>query len=178
MNWKVLVAGLLLVTPLVWVLATGFGRDPRAVPTTTIGTPAADFDLVTLEGERVSLSELRGQPVVLNFWATWCQPCVQEHAGLQAAARRHQPKDPEGKGVHFFGVLYGDEEEAERARAYLARAGSAYPTLLDTSQHIVVDYGVAGVPETFFISSEGTIVYKHSGAIGRSQLESILESLR
>ncbi len=169
MNWKVLVIGAVLVVPLVWILASGFGHNPRAIPTTTIGSPAADFSLVSLDGEKVRLSELRGEPVVLNFWSTWCGPCVHEHPLLQAAATQR-------KDVVFLGVLYGDD--ADTARAYLARAGSAYPTLVDDSQRIVVDYGVAGVPETFFIDAEGVIAHKVSGGISQAQLMAGLELLK
>ena len=169
MNWKVLFVGAILVVPLVWILASGFGHNPRAIPTTTIGSQAADFELETLEGETLRLSDLRGTPVVLNFWSTWCPPCVQEHPLLQAAARAH------GEDIRFFGVLYGDEPG--RARAYLERAGSAYPTLVDDDQRIIVDYGVAGVPETFFIDSRGVIVQKVSGGISGNQLMAALEGL-
>jgi cytochrome c biogenesis protein CcmG/thiol:disulfide interchange protein DsbE len=169
MNWKVLAVGALIVAPLIWILASGFGHDPRAIPTTTIDTPAADFSLVSLDGEPVQLSKLRGKPVVLNFWSTWCGPCVHEHPLLQAAARANPD-------VVFLGVLYGDEPA--RARDYLKRAGSAYPTLVDESQRVVVDYGVAGVPETFFISAGGTIVHKVSGAVSQAQLLSALEAIQ
>jgi cytochrome c biogenesis protein CcmG/thiol:disulfide interchange protein DsbE len=169
MNWKVLAAGAVMVVPLVWILASGFGHDPHAIPTTTIGSTAADFSLESLDGDRVRLSELRGRPVVLNFWSTWCGPCVHEHPLLQAAAKRH----PE---ITFLGLLYGDEPD--RARDYLKRAGSVYPILIDDSQRIVVDYGVAGVPETFFIAADGTIVEKVSGAVSQAQLLSALEKLK
>ena len=169
MNWKVLAAGAIIVVPLIWILGSGFGHDPRAIPTTTIGTTAADFALVSLDGDEVRLSSLRGKPVVLNFWSTWCGPCVHEHPLLQTAA--HQNPD-----ITFLGVLYGDEPD--RAREYLKRAGSSYPTLVDDSQHIIVDYGVAGVPETFFIDAEGTIVSKISGAVSQAQLSGALEKLQ
>jgi cytochrome c biogenesis protein CcmG, thiol:disulfide interchange protein DsbE len=168
MNWKVLAVGAVVVAPLIWILASGFGHDPRAIPTTTIGSAAADFSLVSLDGERVKLSALRGQPVVLNFWSTWCGPCVHEHPLLQAAAEQRED-------IAFLGVLYGDD--ADKARAYLQRAGSAYPTLVDDSQRVVVDYGVAGVPETFFIDSQGTIVHKVSGGISQGALMAALENL-
>ena len=169
MNWKVLLVGCIVVTPLIWILASGFGHDPRAIPTTTIGSPAADFNLVSLDGDEVRLSSLKGRPVVINFWSTWCGPCVHEHPLLQAAARQRTD-------VTFLGILYGDD--ADKARAYLERAGAAYPTLMDESQRVVVDYGVAGVPETFFIDSNGTIVHKVSGGISQGALMAALEKLK
>lgn len=169
MNWKVLVAGIVVTTPLVWVLASGFGHDPHAIPTVTIGAQASDFDLVDLSGQRVHLSDLRGKPVVVNFWATWCRPCVAEHEALQTAARRH-----EGRAA-FLGILYGDEPA--RAEEWLARSGSVYPTLVDPMQHSIVDYGVAGVPETFFIDGEGVIRHKVSGAVSEAEIEAVLQEL-
>lgn len=169
MNWKVLAAGAVIVAPLIWVLASGFGHDPHAIPTTTIGATAADFSLVSLDGEPVQLSKLKGKPVVLNFWSTWCGPCVHEHPLLQAAARARPD-------VVFLGVLYGDEPA--RAREYLERAGHAYPTLVDESQRIIVDYGVAGVPETFFIAPDGVIKHKVSGAVSQAELMAALEKIQ
>ena len=169
MNWKVLAVGALVIVPLIWILASGFGHDPRHIPTTTIGSAAADFALDTLDGERVQLSKLKGRPVVLNVWSTWCRPCVSEHPLLQAAARQNPD-------IAFLGVLYGDDPDL--ARDYLKRAGSAYPIVVDDSQRIVVDYGVAGVPETFFIDADGTIIEKVSGAVSQAQLAAALEKLK
>ncbi len=176
MNWKILLPGLLVVALLVLVLASGFGKDPRALPSTMEGRPAPEFELRTLEGETVRLSDLRGRPVVLNFWSTWCRPCVVEHPVLQRYAELYGPGGPVGRDVAFFGVLYGDEPE--RAQAYLQRVGAAYPTLEDPSQRVVVDYGVGGVPETYFISRDGTIVSKYAGAISAQTLKGTLEAMQ
>lgn len=167
MNWKVLGAGALMVVPLVWLLAQGFGRDPRALPSVLEGRRAPDFSLVTLEGEPVSLASLKGKPVVLNFWATWCTPCAVEHPTLLEAARRYEPR-----GVVFLGVLYGDEPD--KARDFLTKRGAAYPTLVDPEQHTAIDFGVAGVPETFFLDGNGQIVRKVSGPVS---VDVILETL-
>ncbi len=170
MNWKLLATGLVLVLALVWVLAKGFGQDPRALPSTLEGRKATDFQLETLDGDMVSLESLRGNPVVLNFWSTWCNPCIYENPILKEAARTY-----DARGVVFLGVLYGDDPD--RARAYLQREGAAYPTLVDPSQAVVIDYGVGGVPETFFISREGIIVDKVTGPVSRQQLKELVEKI-
>lgn len=170
MNWKILAAGGLVVIPLVWVLAEGFGRNPRALPSVLEGKPAPSFALETLDGEKVSLADLRGSPVVLNFWATWCTPCLQEHPLLLEAARRYT-----SRGVTFLGVLYGDEPPA--ARTYLKKHGSAYPTLLDPAHRTAIDYGVGGVPETFFIDRNGQVVLKVSGPVTPDTLVGTLEAM-
>ena len=170
MNWKVLVAGLVPVVALVGVLASGFGKDPKALPSMLEGKAAPPFELITLDGETISLESLKGKPVVLNFWATWCRPCVQEHPVLLQASQVYGPR-----GVQFIGILYGDE--AENASAWLAREGQAYPTLLDPGQRTAIDYGVGGVPETFFIGRDGTIVHKYSGPIPMAKMVEILEEL-
>ncbi|MCK6515908.1 TlpA family protein disulfide reductase, partial [Myxococcota bacterium] len=72
MNWKVLGAGFLVVAPLVVVLASGFGRDPKALPNVMEGREAPAFSLSDMDGQAVSLAGLRGRPVVINFWASWC----------------------------------------------------------------------------------------------------------
>lgn len=170
MNWKILGAGALVVIPAVWFLGKGFGVDPRALPSVLEGKPAPGFSLTTLEGEATSLDALRGSPVVLNFWATWCVPCLQEHPLLLEGARRYQDR-----GVVFLGVLYGDE--ADKANAYLKKHGKAYPTLLDPAQRTAIDYGVGGVPETFFIDRQGQIVRKVSGPVSPDVLVTTLEAL-
>ncbi|HLA79654.1 MAG TPA: redoxin domain-containing protein [Vicinamibacteria bacterium] len=155
MNRKVLLVGLLLVVPLLGLLLANLGRDPRRVDSPMIGKPAPPFSLKPVAGgETVSLDALRGKTVVLNFWATWCAPCFEEHGELQRAARSLGPE------VRFFGVVYEDEEE--RVRTFLKQQGSAYPSLLDDGGKIAIAYGVYGVPETYFISPQGVITSKYA----------------
>ncbi|MCP4810789.1 MAG: TlpA family protein disulfide reductase [Proteobacteria bacterium] len=162
--------GLVLLIPMVWVLASGFGKDPHAVPDAMTGEVAPPFSLHTMDGELVTLKELEGRPVVLNFWSTWCVPCKIEHPVLQNGASTYGPR-----GVVFLGVLYGDTEAA--ARPFLKKNGSTYPTLLDPDGATAVDYGVAGVPETFFIDGDGMIVRKVAGPVSADVLITTLEGM-
>ena len=86
MNRKVLIVGTLIVVPLLVFLALSFGKDPRAIESPLVDAPAPGFSLEDLDGLPVTLEELEGRPVMINFWATWCQPCVVEHPVLQARA--------------------------------------------------------------------------------------------
>jgi len=154
-NPKVLLAGLALVVPLLVVLYLNLGRDPHLIRSPLVGKPAPPFELRPAGGgEPVTLASLRGRPVVVNFWATWCMPCLQEHPALQAAARRFAPD------VAFLGVVYEDDERG--VIGFLARAPSAYPTLMDPETRTAIAYGVQGVPETYFIDREGVIVAKYA----------------
>jgi len=170
MNWKVLIAGLVPIIALVAVLANGFGKDPKALPSMLDGKPAPGFTLYDLDGAEVKLEDFKGSPVVVNFWATWCQPCAVEHPILLQSAELYGPR-----GVQFLGVVYGDEEA--KVRGYLKRHGSAYPTLQDPGQRTAIDYGVGGVPETFFVDREGTIVRKHAGPLSFNIISEVLEEL-
>lgn len=170
MNWKVLLLGLLLGLPLIFILAKGFNYDPRALPEELTGQIAPDFRLNSLDGYAIALQDTKGSPVVINFWATWCQPCLQEHKDLQVAATEYK-----GKGVSFLGVLYGDT--AEKAKIFLAKHGSVYPTLIDDAQRTNIDYGVAGVPETFVIDKNGVVVHKFAGPVTKMELDAVLQPL-
>jgi cytochrome c biogenesis protein CcmG/thiol:disulfide interchange protein DsbE len=164
-NWTVLAVGLAVTVPLIALFAASFGNDPRAVPNGLVGGPSPAFRLVDLDGASVDSDALRGKPVVLNFWSTWCGPCKQEHGALQEAARQH----PE---VAFYGVLYNDEPE--KARRYLDVAGTSYKHLVDDDGRAAIDFGVAGVPETYFIDAKGTIVHKQVGPLDGRSLEVLL----
>lgn len=170
MNKTVLAVGALICVPLVWLLAEGFGRDPHALPSVMEGKPAPDFALSTMDGVPIRLAELRGRPVVLNFWASWCVPCLQEHPGVQKVASLYTRR-----GVVFLGVIYGDTPEA--AQEFLNKHGSAYPSLIDPEQRTAIDYGVAGVPETFVITRDGQIARKFVGPVSQGDLSMTLESL-
>ncbi len=170
MNWPIMIVGMLGSFLLIFFLAQGFGLDPNALPQAMVGDEAPAFSLVTLDDQPVSLEELKGAPVVLNFWASWCKPCLVEHPALMETATLYKPK-----GVAFLGILYGDS--APKARRFIAQYGSVYPTLLDPTQRSAIDYGVAGVPETYVLDANGLIVEKITGPIYPNVLRSILDGL-
>ena len=168
MNRRVFAIGLFTVGALIALLTVGMVRDKaeaeqdkaiqqaealETLAQSIIGTSAPDFELVDLDGQTVRLEDFAGQALVLNFWATWCQPCAQEHPNLIAAAEQFQPQ-----GVVFIGLLYDDD--VKKAKDYLSWAGSAYPTVVDVGGAVADAYGVTGVPETYFINAKGVIVDK------------------
>jgi cytochrome c biogenesis protein CcmG, thiol:disulfide interchange protein DsbE len=143
---------------LFFALASGFGRDPHQVPFALKGKPAPDFTLTRLDnGERVRLSQLRGRPVVLNFYASWCGPCQEEHPILAMAAQRLRGE------ANFFGVIF--EDTPEEARKFAQPLEPTFPQLIDPQSRMAVDYGVTGVPETYFIDADGIIRDKVVGPL-------------
>lgn len=169
MNRTVLIVGILIIVPLLIFLALSFGKDPRAIDSPLVGKPAPNFSLVDIDGKVVDLASFRGQPIFLNFWATWCQPCIVEHPVLQAGAMKYAGR------VQFLGVVYHDE--TAKIRAFLDRKGEWGPTLLDQEGSVAVAYGVYGAPETFFIDSDGIIVEKWTGPVSPQYLSQKLDSL-
>ena len=140
---------------------TRFGADPGVVDSPLIGRPAPDGTLPYLEREgELSLADLRGQVVVVNFWASWCVPCREEHDDLITAAQRYADD-----GVTFVGIVYQDRPE--QAIAFLDELGRGYDHVTDPGSRTAIDFGVFGVPETFFIDRDGTVVAK---VVGRSDL--------
>jgi cytochrome c biogenesis protein CcmG, thiol:disulfide interchange protein DsbE len=153
-NRKVLAAGLAIVVPLIAVLVLNLGRDPHAVISPLVGRPAPPFNLSPLGGgPSVTVEGLRGRPAVINFWATWCGPCLQEHPVLVATARARPD-------VQFMGVVFDDEPS--KVEAFLRQHGAAYTNYVDPGGHAAIAYGLAGVPETFFLDAQGTVVAKTS----------------
>jgi cytochrome c biogenesis protein CcmG/thiol:disulfide interchange protein DsbE len=138
------VAGLLGL--LVWRL-THQSHPPK------VGGPAPHFTAKQLDGGTFDLRSVRGKPVVLNFWASWCGPCKIEAAALERQWQRYRGR------VVFLGIDYNDP--IGDARRFLDRHGVTYPTLLDGSGMIGDRYGLAGVPETYFIDRSGNVVGEH-----------------
>lgn len=181
MNWKVMLTGLAFVCPIVYFMAVSFGNDPRALDgDVLLDKPASAFTLNSIEeGYKISFNDYKGSPMVINFWAIWCQPCLAEHPDLLELAERYKPK-----GVVFLGMLYYEaqeedekREELRKTKAFLKTMKYAYPTLDDWTQSTVLNYGVTGVPETFVIDKEGVIVKKFVGPIDKYELSSILDGL-
>jgi cytochrome c biogenesis protein CcmG/thiol:disulfide interchange protein DsbE len=166
-NRRVLIAGLVIVLPLLGLLFANLGRDPHRVDSPLVGKPAPPFSLTPVGGgSPVTLDSLRGRPIVLNFWATWCVPCFEEHPVLVRAASAL------GQDVHFVGVIYEDEEA--KVRAFLKERGGSYPSYMDEGGKTAIAYGVYGVPETYFISPDGTIVEKYVGPLNEATLAALL----
>jgi cytochrome c biogenesis protein CcmG/thiol:disulfide interchange protein DsbE len=170
-NRKILGAGFVVAVPLLLLLAFGLRRDPHQIDSPLVGLPAPAFSLSRVgSGPAVDLASLRGKPVVVNFWATWCQPCFEEHAVLVENARTL------GAQVQFVGIVY--EDEAPNVVEYLRREGSAYPALVDPGGRTAIAYGVYGVPETFFINASGVIVAKHVGPLTAEKLRERVQQAR
>jgi cytochrome c biogenesis protein CcmG/thiol:disulfide interchange protein DsbE len=119
----------------------------------SVGNPAPDFELTTFDGQQYRLSELGGKVVVLNFWASWCKPCEQEAADLEAAWRHYQPRGD----VVFLGVAWTDTEK--KSLAYLEKFDITYPNGPDLGTRISQSYRTTGVPETYIIDKEGVLAY-------------------
>ncbi|HVR42024.1 MAG TPA: redoxin domain-containing protein [Thermoanaerobaculia bacterium] len=170
MNRKVLLIGAALVVPTIAILFLNLGRNPHKVVSPLVGRPMIEFKLTEVgSGQPIDLASMRGRPLVINFWATWCLPCYAEHGVLVRGARRM------GSDVQFLGVVFDDEES--RILRFLDQNGREYPTLVDEAGKVAIAYGVYGVPETFFVDAAGTIVAKHEGPLDDSSLAAYLATV-
>lgn len=160
------------VAALVLVLALGFRRDPHDVRTGTVGKPAPAFELARLDGGgTVALRDLAGQAVVVNFFASWCVPCKEEHPVLVRAWERYRTA-----GVVFVGILYQDDDAA--GLEFTRRLGGTWPTVRDEGGRTALAYGVFGIPETFFIDPDGVIAGRHVGPLDDATLARALDAIR
>jgi len=168
MAWRRLLITLAIIAPILWLLAFGFQRNARYINSPLIAKDAAPFTLTLFDGRQVTLQELRGKAVFLNFWASWCVPCRAEAKDLEATWQRNKDKN-----MVFLGVALQDTEKD--SRAFLKEFNVTYPNGRDDSGKIAVDYGVWGIPESFFIDPQGRITYKHVGGIGAPMVTAKLE---
>lgn len=171
MNRTLLIIGIAGAAALVAVLFMGLGKNPAEIRSPLVGKPAPVFALREVGTQRtVDITQYRGKPLVVNFWATWCGPCWEEHPVLVANARMY------ASNVHFLGVVFQDKEE--KILNFLQQRGSSYPTVVDDAGKTAIAYGVGGVPETYFIDAQGVIVAKHNGPmtpdILRENLQKVL----
>lgn len=170
MSWKKLLIPLAAV-PIVILLAYGFRTDPRSIPSPLVLKPAPDFRLSLLNGGEVSLASLRGTPVIVNFWASWCYPaCYDEAPLLEATWRKYKDQ-----GLTLLGVVIQDTEP--NAREFMRKFDFTFPNGLDPGSRISIDFGVYGVPETYFIDRQGRIVSKHVGALTSGLIETQIRTL-
>ena len=157
----ILVAGAALVV----LLATRPSSLATEVQTPLLGQPAPALTGTTVTGQRFALSSLRGRWVVVNFFASWCEPCQQEEPGLVAFAYQHRGP----AGAALVGVVYDDT--TANARQFMTAAGAMWPALEDPGGTIAVDYGVRAPPETFIVSPGGLVVAHLDGPVTAAQLD-------
>ncbi len=132
------------------------------------GSLANDFELETLDGGHLRLSDLRGQVVVVNFWATWCVPCVEEMPMFQSYSERYP---------QFTLLGIAQQESAEKVTPYVERMGITYPVLLDLNAKVTESYKVFMLPTTIFVDPEGVIRYRHYGIMSQDQFTHYLSTL-
>jgi cytochrome c biogenesis protein CcmG/thiol:disulfide interchange protein DsbE len=165
-----LLGGLALLGALLGVLALAFVRGASPGPAAQLGRQAPAFSLERLDGGRLTLDELRGRPIVLNFWASWCVPCRDEAPMLTKLAAEYADE-----GLAVVGIVYRDQ--ATNATDFMDRYGQTYPGLLDPGQRTALDYGVFGVPETYFIDADGVIRARRLGPLVPSDLGAAVETI-
>lgn len=157
---------LVIFSALVAFLAIGLTLDPKDVPSPLIGKPAANFSLQKLYSDDVfSPNELKGEPWILNIWASWCVSCRQEHTLLVDLAKEHP--------ITIVGLNYKDTPE--EAQSWLKELGNPYQvTVQDPNGLAGIDWGVYGVPETFVMDKEGIIRYKFTGPLTKQRINETL----
>lgn len=152
-----------------WGLALGLTLGVFAVWGLLRGGPstgglAPEFDLSDLDGERVTLASMRGQTVVLNFWATWCGPCRQEIPEFASFHEAHPD-------IGLYGINVDEAASPAKIEAISKRLGVNYPVLLDPASRTSRDYGVQGLPTTFVLDGSGQIIAAREGTVSRRTLE-------
>lgn len=138
--------------------------DALEPQTTPQADPAPDFTLMTLDDQEISLSDYRGEWVLLNFWATWCPPCVAEMPYLQTLADR---------GLNVLGVNMAEEEG--KVQLFAAQHGISFPILMEPYDNLVLDYQARSLPRTVIIAPDGTIALRIAGPINGELLDPWLD---
>lgn len=145
-----------------------YGENEVSTYSPLVGKTAPGFSLKTFDGKVISLSDMKGKAVLLNFWASWCNPCKEEADSLERTYRNLS-----GEEVEFLAVNVLDEQDS--ARKFLTLHGGSFPHVYDEDRNIHLDYGVEGVPETFFISPDGTITNKYKGPLTDDLISKFIE---
>jgi len=173
--WISVAVGVVAAVLLLIALSAGFGRDPRQPG--NLANEGAKIDMTMelplLDGSgTLAFSELEGKVVVINFWASYCIPCRAEHAALTSAFETYRDRN-----VQFVGVVYHDKPASARDFLDNLGWGEGYLYVEDPGARVTVDFGVWGVPETYFVDETGAIVDKHYGEITSADLSEMLDAI-
>jgi cytochrome c biogenesis protein CcmG/thiol:disulfide interchange protein DsbE len=169
-RWQRLTMGSILLVSFVTVLVLLLVPRAGAYAYLNPGQPAPDFTLKTPEGQEVSLSDLKGQAVVLNFWASWCGPCRQEMPDLQAAYERYKED-----GLVVVGLNLS--ESRLTVHRFLADVPVTFPILIDEKNRVEDLYHIIPLPTTYFIDKSGKIVHKREGQMSGDYIDRQVRAL-
>ncbi|MBM7691390.1 peroxiredoxin [Peribacillus deserti] len=166
---KVLSAIVLLLLLSVAIVQAMDNKQEKASPGIEEGNSAPDFELKTLEGKSVKLSDYRGKKVMLNFWATWCPPCKKEIPEMEEYSK--QMADDQV-------ILAVNMDPAADVKGFAAKMGMTFPILLDSENEVNTTYKVISIPTTYFIDSNGVIKKKILGAMTKKDMTEQMNALK
>ncbi len=144
------------------------GKGDFQTPSHLVGKPAPEFALESFSGEKVKLSDFRGKTLLVNFWASWCHPCREEAPALERTYMSLSENQ-----VEFIGINIMDDRKS--AEEYIKSFGGSFVNIYDPENRVHLDYGVGGVPETFFVNPEGIITGKHRGPLTEKMIMSYIK---
>ena len=160
----------LIIALLAYTLWSGLSEKGNVrTPSQLVGRPAPEFALESFSGEQVRLSDFRGKTLLVNFWASWCHPCREEAPLLERTYMSFS-----GKQVEFIGINIMDDRK--NAEEYIRSFGGTFVNVYDPENRIHLDYGVGGVPETFFVNPDGIITAKYRGPLTEKMITSYIEN--
>jgi peroxiredoxin len=173
MNRTVLLVGVIIAAVLLGVLFLGLGKNPNEIRSPLIGRPAPAFALREVgTGRTVDLTQLKGTPVVLNFWATWCGPCKVEIPEFVELYSEYKDR-----GFVILGVLSQDEPAKDQLRAFLAENKMDYPVFYSNEKMETAFGELLGLPTSFLIGRDGSVCAKQLGPASKEDVERSLKAL-
>ena len=159
----------LIIALLAYTFWSGLSeKEDFQTPSHLVGKPAPEFALKSFSGEKVKLSDFRGKTLLVNFWASWCHPCKEEAPALERtymSLSRNQ--------VEFIAINIMDDRKS--AEEYIESFGGSFVNIYDPENRVHLEYGVGGVPETFFVNPEGIITGKHRGPLTEKMIMSYIK---
>ncbi|MCB9078296.1 MAG: TlpA family protein disulfide reductase [Anaerolineaceae bacterium] len=168
-----ILGGIWIVLSKSWVTAGTITADEaiNLEPAAIAGHPAPNFELVSTDGETVKLSDFKGQPVILNFWATWCGPCRSEFPEFQQAAVDNADR------MVIIGINNTSADNPNAIPDFMKEFGITFPILLDTDREAIDAYNVLGLPTTIFIDDQGVVNEVFTGPLNKAYIESKISEL-
>ncbi|MFP5321366.1 MAG: TlpA family protein disulfide reductase [Acidimicrobiia bacterium] len=166
------IAGAVLVVLAGFVAVLATGGDDRGVRSTLIGLPAPGIAGETIDGGSYDLAEQRGEYVVVNFFATWCVPCIREHPELVEFDERHRAAGD----ASVVSVVF--DSRPAQVLEFFERNGGEWPVVVDPDGRTALDYGVSGVPESYLLAPDGTVLVKIEGGVTADELDRLLRQVQ